>query len=198
MPHEVREELKGLWAALTIFNPEFEKCELTTQTSGNPIGIVDAILRPVKERWGPQRDSHRLKNRCGDKEIVLRWRIDGPQFCYGPQLKKIVLTVTRKEYAAPSADARIHFHCRSILDYGGCTSRANVAATNNGKTSVASANTWAKYELMRVHGRRGGAPLLRIRSLRGSFPTKQPRPVVHQSRNHRTLGRCSKSEMPKI
>ena len=127
------------------FSIRVRKCELAAQTSGNPIGIVDAILRPVKERWGPQGDSHRLKNRCGDKEIVLRWRIEGPQFCYGPQLRKIVLTVTRKEYAAPSADARIHFHCRSILDYGGCTSRANVAATNNGKTSVASANTWAKW-----------------------------------------------------
>ena len=40
---------------------------------------------------------------------------------------------------------RIHFYCRSVLDYGGCTSRANVAATNKGKTSVASANTCIKW-----------------------------------------------------
>jgi len=35
-----------------------------------------------------------------------------------------------------------YFDCDTTLDYGGRTSRANVAATNKGKTSVASANTF--------------------------------------------------------
>jgi hypothetical protein len=77
--------------------------------------------------------------------IVLWWRIDGPQLRYGQQLRTFVLAVTRNECVTPSDNARIQLHCRSVLDYGGCTSRANVAATNNGKTSVASANTWAKW-----------------------------------------------------
>jgi hypothetical protein len=34
------------------FSTRVRKCELATQTSGNPIGMVDAILMPIKERWG--------------------------------------------------------------------------------------------------------------------------------------------------